>query len=251
MGDSNEKPFKPHVSFDDYAGQYEQDCGKGLALAGEGPEYFSAARIQYTACWMTAVGASILRRVADFGCGVGNSIPHFRRHLPEATLLGLDVSATSIRRAQELHGESATFALVEEYIPAQDQELVYCNGVFHHIEPDDRDKWARRVSDMLAPGGYFALWENNPWNPGAMMVMRRIPFDRDAIPLAPPEARAVLIKAGFDIIGTRYRFYFPRSLSMLRVLERYAERIPLGAQYCVLARKPFTVFQVTETKTEP
>ncbi|MEK6285228.1 MAG: hypothetical protein AABO57_05765 [Acidobacteriota bacterium] len=70
------------------------------------------------------------------------------------------------------------------------------------------------------------------------LVMRRIPFDRDAIPLAPGEARAMLADAGFTMIGTRYRFYFPKMLSALRPLERFAERMPLGAQYCVLARKP-------------
>jgi trans-aconitate methyltransferase len=231
------KALEFHASFDDYAERYEEECRKGLALAGEGPDYFSALRIEYTVLWLATVGASNLRRVVDFGCGVGNSTPHFRRHLPEAALLGLDVSRTSVGRAQQIHCASATFALVDEFIPAGDQELVYCNGVFHHIDPDAREEWARWVRDLLEPGGYFALWENNPWNPGAMMVMRRIPFDRDAIPLTSPEARLVLAKAGFEIIGTRYRFYFPRRLSALRALERYAERVPFGAQYCVLARK--------------
>lgn len=238
MNEKSKMPALSHVSFDDYAEQYEQACNKGLALAGEGPAYFAEARIHYTASWLMAAGAPASRHVADFGCGVGNSVPHFRKHFPEAHLLGLDLSPASINRAREVHGETAKFGLLEEYVAAQDQQLVYCNGVFHHIEPASRHRWASKVSDMLAPGGYFALWENNPWNPGAMMVMRRIPFDRDSIPLAPPQARAVLGAAGFDILGTRFQFYFPRSLSILRVLERYAERIPLGAQYCVLARKP-------------
>lgn len=238
---NKQKALRFHNSFDEYADRYEEECRKGLALAGEGPDYFSESRIEYTTSWLSAVGASIPLRVVDFGCGVGTSTPHFRRHLPGAALLGLDVSAASIRRARQLHGADSTFALIDEYIPAQDQDLVYCNGVFHHIEPNEREKWARSVSDLLAPGGYFALWENNPWNPGAMMVMRRIPFDRDAIPLASPEARRVLSRVSFEIIGTRYCFYFPRSLSMVRGLERYFERLPLGAQYCVLARKRFPV----------
>jgi SAM-dependent methyltransferase len=238
---NKEKALRFHNSFDEYADRYEEECRKGLALAGEGPDYFSASRIEYTASWLSAVGAWNLRRVVDFGCGVGTSAPHFRRHLPQAALLGLDVSGTSLRRAKQIHGANATFALIDEYVPAQDQDLVYCNGVFHHIERNAREKWARSVGDLLAPGGYFAFWENNPWNPGAMMVMRRIPFDRDAIPLASPEARRILSRAGFEIIGTRYRFYFPRSLSRMRGLERYFERLPLGAQYCVLARKRFPV----------
>jgi hypothetical protein len=72
------------------------------------------------------------------------------------------------------------------------------------------------------------------------MVMRRIPFDRDAIPLAAGEARAMLVQSGFEIIGTRFRFYFPKMLSAFRRLERLGEQVPLGAQYCVLARKRVT-----------
>jgi hypothetical protein len=91
---------------------------------------------------------------------------------------------------------------------------------------------------MLRPGGFFALWENNPWNPGTRWIMRRIPFDRDAIPLPPPEARRLVSSAGFAVLGTRYCFYFPRALRALRPLERLGHGVPLGAQYCVLARKP-------------
>lgn len=45
------------------------------------------------------------------------------------------------------------------------------------------------VRRSLRPGGVFAFWEINPWNPGTRHVMSRIPFDRDAIMLTPPEAR--------------------------------------------------------------
>jgi SAM-dependent methyltransferase len=238
MSDKNEPLIISRAMFDHYAEKYEQACNNGLALSGETTEYFVAKRIEYTASWLAAIGATTLHRIADFGCGVGHSTPHLRQHFPEANLIGLDVSAVSLRRAQEVYGDTARFVLLDEYIAAQDQQLVYCNGVFHHIAPAARHKWATRIHYMLAPGGHFALWENNPWNPGTLMVMRRIPFDRDAIPLAPPVARAMLINTGFEIIGTRYLFYFPKILSPLRVLERYADRIPFGAQYCVLARRP-------------
>jgi trans-aconitate methyltransferase len=171
---------------------------------------------------------------------VGNSTPHFRRHFPQAELLGLDVSTASIERAREIHGGASKFLLLDEARSSGERDLVYCNGVFHHIAPRDRVEWAMRVREMLAAGGYFAVWENNPWNPGTRMVMRRIPFDRDAIPLAAGEARAMLVQSGFEIIGTRFRFYFPKMLSAFSRLERLGEQVPLGAQYCVLARKRVT-----------
>ena len=92
--------------------------------------------------------------------------------------------------------------------------------------------------DSLRPGGLFALWENNPWNPGTRWVMSRIPFDRDAITIPPPEGRRMLTAAGFAIEETAYLFIFPRALKWFRPLERRLTRLPLGAQYLTLARKP-------------
>jgi hypothetical protein len=90
----------------------------------------------------------------------------------------------------------------------------------------------------LRPGGLFALWENNPWNPGTRYVMSRIPFDRDAVTITPPQATKLLRARGFQILGVNYLFFFPRFLKSLRFLEPYASRIPMGAQYQVLCRKP-------------
>src|SRR6059036_11455 len=45
----------------------------------------------------------------------------------------------------------------------------------------------------------ISFWENNPWNPGTRLVMSRIPFDRDAVPLSPPEVRRLVLTAGFRL----------------------------------------------------
>lgn len=94
------------------------------------------------------------------------------------------------------------------------------------------------VRAALRPGGYFAFWENNPWNPGTVAIMRRIPFDRDAIMISPTEARRLLGAAGFEVVSVDSLFYFPRMLSWLRPLEPALSRLPLGGQYLALARRP-------------
>jgi hypothetical protein len=68
--------------------------------------------------------------------------------------------------------------------------------------------------------------------------MSRIPFDRDAITLAPPETRHLLKEGGFEILRTDFLFIFPRMLKPLRALEPLVSRLPFGAQYQVLCRKP-------------
>jgi SAM-dependent methyltransferase len=125
-----------------------------------------------------------------------------------------------------------------EYQPRAAVDLAFCNGVFHHIPPKDRAEAVRYVSGCLRPGGLFSFWENNPWNPGTRYVMSRIPFDRDAMTLTPPEARRLLREGGFEIIRTHFLFIFPRFLRCCRFIEPLVAGCPFGAQFQVLARKP-------------
>jgi len=117
-------------------------------------------------------------------------------------------------------------------------DLAFCNGVFHHIPIHQRDDSLRRVFAALRPGGLLAFWENNPWNPGTRYVMSRVPFDRDAIVISPPQARRILRHAGFEVLRTDFLFFFPAILRRLRGLERHLVKLPLGGQYQVLCRKP-------------
>src|SRR5262249_50189876 len=111
-------------------------------------------------------------------------------------------------------------------------------GVFHHIAPAARVNAAVMIRDSLKPGGLFSFWENNAWNPATRYVMSRCPFDEGAILISPPKARSFLKRAGFQILRTDFRFIFPRSLRGLRQLEDFVYKLPLGAQYQVLCRKP-------------
>jgi hypothetical protein len=89
----------------------------------------------------------------------------------------------------------------------------------------------------LRPGGFFAFWENNPWNPGTRWIMSRTPIDRDAITISPREARKLLHSADFRVLSVDSLFYFPRSLGWFRPLEKVLTRLPLGGQYLVLCVK--------------
>ena len=141
--------------------------------------------------------------------------------------------------ARTLHtAPGVSFASIAEYKPSATLDLVFCNGVFHHIPPAERLGALEYITRLLRPGGVFAFWENNPWNPGTRYVMSRIPFDRDAITLSVLEARHLLKASGFAILRTDFLFIFPRVLKPLRRLEPALCRLPLGAQYGILCRKP-------------
>jgi trans-aconitate methyltransferase len=205
-------------------------------LSGEDRDYFAEERIKLTASWCSSRIAP--RRIVDFGCGLGHSAPHIVAAFPGATVLGVDTSVRSIDSARRRYGsDRIAFTADAAAVPGQSIELVYSNGTFHHIEPPERLDVVKTIRDCLRPGGLFALWENNPWNPGTRYVMKKIPFDRDAIPLSPREGKRLLAENGFEIVARDFAFYFPASLKFARGLEPLLIKAPLGAQYCVLGRK--------------
>jgi len=224
--------------FDQYAAEYDAALHQGLAATGEDKAYFAEGRVAWLAGRLRQMGERPALAV-DFGCGTGSAAPYMFAHLGIESLIGLDVSSASVAAASAQHGsQRARFMQFQDYEPAGDAGLVFCNGVFHHIPLDGRAAAIDYVYRTLQPEGLFALWENNPWNPGTRYVMSRIPFDKHAIPLPPPETRRLLRAGGFEILGTDFMFIFPKALSWFRGLEPKLSRYPLGGQYQVLCRKP-------------
>ena len=223
--------------FDAFAADYDAALARGLSVSGEDKNYFARGRIQHTARCLASIGIDV-QRAMDFGGGTGSAVPFLYESFPQLQhLLGTDVSEKSLHVARQVHGHRAQFRLMAAYKPDASFDLIYCNGVFHHIPPAERPGCLEYIHDSLRPGGIFALWENNPWNPGTRLVMSRIPFDKDAVPLSPPHARALMRAAGFQLLRTDYLFIFPRVLKWLRPIERLATRLPAGAQYVVLGQK--------------
>lgn len=225
------------AAFDEYAGCYDNALNEGVSLSGESKEYFAEARVRWLAGRLEQRGVTP-RQVLDFGCGTGGTCPALQRRLNAGLVVGVDPSLESITTARKVHTDSRLqFEQVSVLQPAEQFQLAYCNGVFHHIERDQRADALTYVHRSLSHGGYFAFWENNPWNPATRLVMRRIPFDRDAQLLSPSAARMLLSQAGFEILSTDFLFLFPRVLAALRPLETKLTRVPAGAQYMVLCRK--------------
>jgi SAM-dependent methyltransferase len=223
--------------FDGYAAHYDRALEQGISVSGEDKEYFARGRTAWLARRLRERGADSAA-VMDFGCGTGSATPYLFDALGAARLVGVDPSRESLAEARKAWDDrGAAFVPLNEFAPDGDFDVVYCNGVFHHIPPEERRGAVRTIFDSLRPGGLFALWENNPWNPGARLVMSRIPFDRDAVPLSAPEARRMVREGGFEVVGTDFLFIFPRCLGVFRFLEPALSRFPLGAQYQVLCRK--------------
>lgn len=225
-------------AFDDYADDYDAALERGISLSGEHKDYFAEQRVRWLARRLQRAGARPTR-ILDFGCGTGTAMPYLRQAFPDAELVGTDISERSLAQARKAQsGTGAQFHPYPVYRTPRPFDLVFSNGVFHHIPPAERAGAVEYLQASMAAGGWFALWENNPWNPGTRLVMSRIPFDRDAITLTPPEARALLRAGGLTPRRTDALFIFPHALRALRFVEPWLASLPLGAQYLVLAQRP-------------
>lgn len=222
--------------FDRFARSYERDLAKSLAPTGESREFYAQKRIDWTARCVARLGYSV-HRILDYGCGDGANVPMLAARFQADHVLGVDVSPESISIARAANPAAGLqFLCTGDWTPDGSVDLAFTNGVFHHISPAEREECLHAIRRALKPGGLFAFWENNPWNPGTQYVMSRCAFDEHAIKISPREARKKLSNAGFQILRSDSLFYFPRQLSFLRPAEALLRKVPLGGQYLILCQ---------------
>jgi SAM-dependent methyltransferase len=222
--------------FDRYAAEYEAQLARGLKLTGESRSHFMERRVAWLA---ERLARRLVKRprVLDFGCGIGAATPYLVEMLGAQQVYGYDVSSRSIALARESH--LTPLAEFGDLLPGPGVfSLAHVNGVFHHIPPPDRPAAVAQICHSLEAGGFLAFFENNPLNPLMLYSMSQVEFDRDAQTLTPWASVALLKAGGLEILSVDFLFFFPAFLRWLRPLEPYLRKVPFGAQYLVLARKP-------------
>ncbi len=235
--DSASRPRSQNL-FDYYAHRYPGVLNRALAPSGETSDYFARERVEWLQIRLQRLGF-VPFSVLDYGCGVGGSVDFLREILHPGRILGVDIAPEMLVQARLNHPtETIRFENCRHFFPHSEFHLAFCNGVFHHIEPDQRPAALRYIHDSLVPKGVLAFWENNPWNLATRYIMAGCEFDSEAAPISPVAARKLLQSSGFQVIDTGSYFYFPSWLKWLRSLEPTLARLPLGAQYLVLALKP-------------
>ena len=226
------------TDFDPYTEDYDRILNEGLAVSGENREFFAIGRIAWLAKRLAQLPCAP-KTVVDYGCGTGDSAPHLLEILGAESVVGIDISPKSLEVARQRYTTPACkFFSPDEYVPQGSIDVVYCNGVLHHVDRPGRLRIARYIAACLRPRGVVSLWENNPWNPATRYIMSRVPFDREAVMLTGRETRRLMRSVGLRVLRTDYCFFFPRFLKAFRRLEPYLSGLPLGAQYHVLCRKP-------------
>jgi trans-aconitate 2-methyltransferase len=128
------------------------------------------------------------RRVADLGCGPGNSTELLIERFPRAEIVGVDSSPDMLRQARErLPHCRFVEADLSTWMPEPGTELLFGNAVFHWVP--DHPKALARLLHALAPGGVLAVQMPDNEHEPAFTVM-------DKVAASGPWAAAIAQAAG-------------------------------------------------------
>tara|TARA_X000000950_G_scaffold288462_1_gene405373 strand:+ start:2154 stop:2867 length:714 start_codon:yes stop_codon:yes gene_type:complete len=229
---------KLKAEFDSYADEYHSLHKTNIAITGESPEYFSEYKIEDLLAFVMRKNISHTK-ITDFGSGIGNSIPFFRKYFSSSTLNCLDVSSKSIEISKKRFPGNEKYVLIDDKIPlpTSSQDVIFSACVFHHIPHEQHHRWLSELIRITKPGGLLAIYEHNPLNPLTVRAVNTCPLDVNAHLIRGGELKKRASNAGWVSGIVDYKLFFPSFLSSMRIFENYLEWLPLGAQYRFLAKK--------------
>lgn len=229
------------AEFDPFAGDYRERIDRLVAFSGRPHEFFVATKVQHLLETLTSLGSDPQQMtMLDLGCGTGETdtllVPHVRE------LHGLDISPASIavarQRPENANVRYATYP--GDRLPYDDNsfDVVFAITVLHHVPQAQWPQFFQEMARVIKPGGFVALYEHNPFNPLTRWVVSRCEFDKDAVLLSAGSAQQLYRQTGLHIEHVSHMLLFPWQGRLFRRIEQSLKRLPLGAQYAVLGRKP-------------
>lgn len=226
------------AEFDKIAEDYYNLHNSNLKLTGETSEYFAEYKIK-DLFDLTNDQKLSSKTIFDFGCGIGNSIPYFRKYFPKSNLNLGDVSIRSMDIAKSRFPGQEQYVNISDKIPVDSntQDIVFSACVFHHIPHDLHSHWFNELMRITKKGGIMMIYEHNPNNPLTVSAVNTCPFDENAVLVNANKLKSQLLLLGWRNVEIRYRVFFPSKLKWLRFLEAYLTKLPIGGQWYIKAQK--------------
>lgn len=228
------------TNFDFYAKSYENELNHALFPgAGAGIKYSRIKAGHLRRQLRRLFGEQPNPTLLDAGCGIGIADELLKPFFPR--LAGFDVSSQSIRFANERNPEVHYKKSDGKTFPFENGEFdaVFAICVLHHLPVIDRNLFVSEAYRVLRPGGFFLVYEHNPWNLLTQFVVNRCSFDRDAILLSSNESRHLLKNGGFRSFKGGSLIYLPLENTVWQVWEeRWLSKLPFGAQHFQIGQKP-------------
>jgi SAM-dependent methyltransferase len=221
------------VDFDKYTSDYNLLLQERTGFFSKNDEYFARYKIELVKSRLTRP----VKRILEYGCGIGRNIPFIREAFPNADVIGTDIASESLEFART-HIPGVEFVVEGDKTSNLGQfDLIFVAGVFHHVPVTERAHVSSLLFQRLNSLGNLFVFEHNPYNPVTRRIVSTCPYDEDAVLLQPKELREHLRQAGFNEHHTEYCLFIPPSLAKLTWLERHLGWLPLGGQYFVHVSK--------------
>jgi ubiquinone/menaquinone biosynthesis C-methylase UbiE len=224
--------------FDEIAGRYNDEIIENLGIFGK----FRRSMLFYKAQYLRYLLPNEPKGILDYGCSIGMNVPYLREYFPNSELYGCDISKESIKTAREkiLNCRFDTIETAENLKMYRSKiDCVFISTVLHHIPYCEHEKWITGLFEILDKGGYMIIFEHNMKNPFTGKIVRRTPMDRNAVMLNCGYCKK-MVKTIFgekSIVKHGYTYFFPWRNKVFTGIEHRLSRLPLGAQYYVLAKK--------------
>lgn len=101
-----------------------------LKLGRQQTREFALAQIKHI-----DISRSFSGSILDFGCGLGDAFPIYKKSFPNAELLGLDISIEAIRKCIKSYGEMGNF-ICGSYLDVPEVDIIIASNVFEHLSND-------------------------------------------------------------------------------------------------------------------
>lgn len=126
------------------------------------------------------------------------------------------------------------------HLPFPDTSIpgVVCSCLLHHLDDRSLRAFMGEAARVLAPGGWFVVFDHNPLHPAVQWLIHMLPYDRDVRLVTPRKTKAAMRRAGIEAAGTEWLNAVPAGLPGLEWLEKLLSGVPAGTQWAVWGRRP-------------
>jgi SAM-dependent methyltransferase len=238
--------------FDHYRDGYSEQINKAIAFSGQSHDFYIEAKARYLQdlfrrlrkrlpdTMIAAVGGAQPLDVLDVGCGHGLIHRFLRPPDVGVNLTGIDVAGTIIEDAKKANPHVHYDVYDGKRLPysAQSFDAAFAIAVLHHVPPTSWNAFIAEMRRVVRRGGIVALIEHNPINPLTQRVVRNLRMDDNAVLLGAGRLARLIADAGMVEIERRFILFTPFRGAVFRRLDGLLRWLPLGAQYCIVARVP-------------
>ena len=237
-----------NTDFNKYQDTYKSKIEKSIWFSGQNLDFFTEIKARLIVKLAGKYYGDIKGlKVLDLGCGIG----HTDSFLSDAfnMLYGVDIAEQAVERAKALN-PTVDYSVYDGLnLPYDDNsfDIVFTICVMHHLQLGERNNFISEIKRILKNCGIIIVFEHNPFNCFTRYAVAACEFDKDALLMSKAELRNLLSENALSMVDEGYIIFFPFKGNLFRFIERGLKKLPIGAQYYLIAEKKSLI----EEKQDP